>query len=461
MHSHCTMTLASGQSGFIVTSSLRNPVRGMHWQRAGAVMAAWALVLLAIAPARASASDFPAERSRMVDQEIVAAGVKDARVVQAMRDTPRHEFVPLNQRGNAYYDMALAIGWGQTISPPFIVAYMTEALDPKPGDKVLEIGTGSGYQAAVLSPLVSEVYTIEIVKPLGERAARTLKRLKYDNVFVKVGDGYQGWPEHAPFDKIIVTCSPEKVPPKLIEQLREGGRMLVPVGERYQQSLYAFTKENGELTRTALLPVLFVPMTGKAEDGREVLPDPQTPRLVNGGFESIDPSTQPPDESEPAAVASASPGVPPEREAPAPDGWYYRRQLHWESGKDAPEGERYATFRNTTPGRGAQALQGLAVDGRFVKQLQVSLWVKGENLRLGETPQQQPLLSITFFDENRGQTGYAFVGPWRDSFDWKHVSETIRVPLKSREAIVCLGLCGATGEASFDDVRIERAGTAK
>ena len=138
--------------------------------------------------------------------------------------------------------MALPIGEQQTISPPFIVAYMTQEIDPQPTDRVLEIGTGSGYQAAMLSPLVKEVYTIEIVEPLGKRAARTLKRLGYKNVFAKVGDGYLGWPEAAPFDKIIVTCSPEKVPQPLVDQLKDGGLMIVPVGERYQQNLYLFRK---------------------------------------------------------------------------------------------------------------------------------------------------------------------------------------------------------------------------
>ena len=166
-------------------------------------------------------------RDRMVDEEIVAAGVSHRGVIRAMRTTPRHEFVPLAQRRYAYLDMALPIGESQTISPPFVVAYMTELLDPKPGDKVLEIGTGSGYQAAVLSGLVREVYTIEIVEKLGRRAARTLKRLKYANVYAKIGDGYQGWPEKAPCDKILVTCSPERVPAPLVAQLKEGGRMVV------------------------------------------------------------------------------------------------------------------------------------------------------------------------------------------------------------------------------------------
>ena len=143
---------------------------------------------------------------------------------------------------------------------------------------MLEIGTGSGYQAAVLSPLVKDVYTIEIVEQLGKHAKLTLKRLKYTNVHTKIGDGYHGWPEQAPFDKIIVTCSPEKVPQALVDQLKEGGRMIVPVGERYQQMLYLFKKEDGKLKSEALCPTLFVPMTGKAEDQRQVKPDPLHPQ---------------------------------------------------------------------------------------------------------------------------------------------------------------------------------------
>ena len=313
----------------------------------------------------------------MVDEEIVAAGVKNKRVIEAMRNTPRHEFVPLGQRKNAYFDMALPIGEGQTISPPFVVAYMTEAIDPQPTDKVLEIGTGSGYQAAVLSKLVSEVYTIEIVAPLGHKAAKALEKLRYDNVHVKVGDGYQGWPEHAPFDKIIVTCSPEKVPPALVEQLREGGRMVIPVGERYQQTLYLLKKNDGKMVSEALQPTLFVPMTGKAEAGREVLPDPTRPTIENGGFESV------------------------AGDPPAPTGWHYQRQLKIVDGKDAPEGERYVTFSNALPGRNSHALQGFAVDGRKVTQLQLSAQVRGQDIRPGQNAQQLPGIVISFYDENR------------------------------------------------------------
>ncbi|MGE0758666.1 MAG: protein-L-isoaspartate(D-aspartate) O-methyltransferase, partial [Pirellulaceae bacterium] len=231
-------------------------------------------------PPRAAAqptSSYDSARQRMVDESVVGTGVKDPRVVRAMRATPRHEFVDAAYRSQAYFDMALPIGSNQTISSPFIVAYMTQSLDPQPTDRVLEIGTGSGYQAAVLSPLVAEVRTIEIVEALGLKAAQTLKRLNYANVFVKVGDGFQGWPEHAPFDKIIVTCSPEKPPQPLIDQLREGGLMVIPVGERYQQTLYLMRKKNGELIAEALQPTLFVPMTGAAEEARQIQPDPTEP----------------------------------------------------------------------------------------------------------------------------------------------------------------------------------------
>ena len=194
-----------------------------------------------------------AARQRMVTTAVIDAGVKNPRVIEAMRTTPRHEFVPRASRKLAYEDMALPIGDQQTISSPFIVAFMTEAVDPQPTDRVLEIGTGSGYQAAVLSGLVQDVYTIEIVESLGQTAQRTLESVcATSNVHVKIGDGFQGWPEHAPFDKIIVTCSPESVPQPLIDQLREGGLIVIPVGTRYQQVLHLMRKRDGKLvTRIA------------------------------------------------------------------------------------------------------------------------------------------------------------------------------------------------------------------
>jgi protein-L-isoaspartate(D-aspartate) O-methyltransferase len=210
-------------------------------------------------------SDFAAERQRMVQQQLVTRGINDARVLGAMAKVPREEFVPPESRGASYEDGPLPIGYGQTISQPYIVAFMTEQLRPKPSDRVLEIGTGSGYQAAILSELVSDVYSIEIVEPLAKNAEATLQRLGYKNVHVKVGDGYKGWPEEGAFDAIIVTCAPDKVPQPLVDQMKDGGRMIIPVGDRFAQELYLLEKKNGQLKQSATLPVRFVPMTGERQ----------------------------------------------------------------------------------------------------------------------------------------------------------------------------------------------------
>jgi protein-L-isoaspartate(D-aspartate) O-methyltransferase len=409
------------------------------------LMGLLALTLIAgnLDAAPPSAKALEAARERMVKDDIAGAGIKDERVVASIRSTPRHEFMPAAQRDLAYYDMACPIGEGQTISPPFVVAYMTEQLHPQPEDKVLEIGTGSGYQAAVLSPLVKEVYSIEIVKPLGERAARTLKRLGYQNVFTKVGDGYQGWPEHAPFDKIIVTCSPEKVPPKLVEQLREGGRMIVPVGERYRQTLHLFTKQDGKLEATALLPTLFVPMTGAAEARREKLPDPLHPHIANGGFEDAIETSE-------AVDNDATPQQP----KLTPLGWHYQRQMRLVENDDAPEGKNYVTFSNATQGRNAMALQGMAIDGRKVHSFEFSIWVRANRVRPGASDQELPMVMFVFYDENRNEVGITWAGPWSGTFDWKQETEQLDVPPRAREVIVRIGLHGATGEISFDDLKL-------
>lgn len=213
--------------------------------------------------------EYQSLRHRMVDHQLTAPGrdISNPRVLDVMRAIPRHEFVPEESRDRAYADSALPIGHGQTISQPFIVAFMTQALDPRPGDRVLEIGTGSGYQAAVLSPLVHEVRTIEIVPELAARARATLDRLGYDNVHVKSGDGFSGWPEHAPFDAIIVTCAPEDIPQPLVDQLRDGGRLVIPVGPTGgNQNIHLIEKNGDTLTTRKILPVRFVPMTGKSQE---------------------------------------------------------------------------------------------------------------------------------------------------------------------------------------------------
>lgn len=206
--------------------------------------------------------DWAAQRQRMVEEQIRARGVTDPATLAAMLAVPRHEFVPVESRALSYRDYPLPIGHDQTISQPYIVAYMTEALRVKRGSKVLEIGTGSGYQAAVLAAMGVDVYSIEIVEPLGKRAMALLERLGY-RVRVRVGDGYRGWPAAAPFDGIVVTAAPPSIPTPLVEQLAEGGRMVVPVG-RGVQDLQVLVKTGGKLVLKDTLPVRFVPMVGEA-----------------------------------------------------------------------------------------------------------------------------------------------------------------------------------------------------
>ncbi len=392
------------------------------------------LVLLAAAgdTAAQTRAQYEEARHKLVDEILVPSGVTNKRVVEAMRNTPRHEFVTLALRRQAYLDMALPIGDQQTISSPLIVSQMTQALEPQPGDKVLEIGTGSGYQAAVLSPLVKDVYTIEIVDALGKSATRVLKRLGYDNVHVKVGDGYLGWPAHAPFDKIIVTCSPEKVPQPLTDQLADGGLMVVPVGERYSQTLYLFRKKDGKLESEALIPTLFVPMTGKAEEVRAVRPDPANPKLVNGGFEE---------------EAFKSGGQP---------GWYYERLVKWSADEKSPDGGHHVLFENEQVGLDAHLLQGLAIDGRKVHELAISGWVKLDQVVIGTGREMAPAFGLTLYDEQRRDLGTLIVGPFHGTSEWHEEAKSFRIPPAAREGIFRIGLFGATGKAAFDKLQIKK-----
>ena len=209
---------------------------------------------------------FDAARAEMVREQLTGPGrdIRHAGVLRAMGKVPRHRFVPPDHQSHAYSDHPLPIGHGQTISQPYVVAFMSERLDPQPADRVLEIGTGSGYQAAVLAELVAEVYSIEIIEPLARSAEATLAGLGYTNVHVRAGDGYLGWPEAAPFDAVIVTCAPDHVPPALISQVKDGGRLIIPVGGRFNQELVLLEKRGTNVEQRAVLPVRFVPMTGEA-----------------------------------------------------------------------------------------------------------------------------------------------------------------------------------------------------
>lgn len=374
---------------------------------------------------------YQAAREKLVREVLIPGGVRDERVLNSIRSTPRHEFVPASQQDRAYFDLALPIGDKQTISSPYIVSVMTEALEPKPTDKVLEIGTGSGFQAAVLSPLVKDVYTIEIVKPLGERATKVLERLGYKNVHTRIGDGFLGWPEAAPFDKIIVTCSPEKVPQPLVDQLAEGGLMIVPVGERYQQTLYSMRKVDGKLEQVALRPTLFVPMTGEAEDKREAKPDPAHPKIINGDFE------------QPLINAEHVPG------------WYYQFGLRVERSDHAPAGPQYVEFQNDVPGRPTLLLQGIPLDGRVVRRIRISGYVSTEGVKPASEKEDAPAIVIQFFDEDRKRIALYYAGPFIGNRKWHKESKDIEVPHVAREAIVTIGMFGGVGTARFDGIELE------
>lgn len=216
-------------------------------------------------PTAAEADPYAEFRREMVENQLRARDITDQRVLEVMARVPRHRFVPEDQQRRAYNDHPLPIGHGQTISQPYIVALMTQLAAPKPGDRALDVGTGSGYQAAVLAELCKEVFSIEIVEPLAEQAKKRLAELGYKNIQVRAGDGYRGWPEHAPFDVIIVAAAPTHVPQPLVEQLAPGGRMVLPVGG-YPQQLTLITKgADGTVRRKVVAPVLFVPMTGEAQ----------------------------------------------------------------------------------------------------------------------------------------------------------------------------------------------------
>ena len=392
----------------------------------------WALLFAShnLVCAAGTTDRYAAARERMVREDIAASGVTDARVLESMRLTRRHEFVPAVQRPLAYFDMSLPIGQRQTISGPFVVAFMTEQLDPRPTDRVLEIGTGSGYQAAVLSPLVGMVYSIEIEETLGRRATATLRKLGYKNIVTKIGDGFAGWPEKAPFDKVIVTCSPEEIPQPLIDQLANGGLMIIPVGERYDQTLVRLKKENDRLERTDLVPSLFVPMTGIAEATRDVQPDGSKPALANADFEDCLPGST------------------------TPKSWYYGRQEQLIESDDAPQGRRYLMLENREPGRPSHIFQGFPINGLKVSHLTIGLNLRLSQVGRGQQANEWPGVAVRFFDQTRSRSNRVVLGPFPTHNVWEHISGKMMVPIWAREGILQIGLMGASGRMEVDHIEL-------
>ncbi|MDR2345410.1 MAG: protein-L-isoaspartate(D-aspartate) O-methyltransferase [Planctomycetaceae bacterium] len=385
----------------------------------------------------------------MVEYELLPQkGLTNEYVLDVMKRIPRHRFVLPAYRRDAYRDRAIAIGESQTISPPYIVCYMTSQLLPKPTDKILEIGTGSGYQAAVLSLLADEVYTIEIVEKLGKKAENLLRELGFDNVKVKIGDGYKGWAEAAPFDSIIVTCSPESIPQPLIEQLREGGRIIIPLGERYQQAFYLGRKVEGKLVKEILAPALFVPMTGEAEEKRQIQPDPKNPVIVGGDFEES-------------------------RKDGTPIGWHYSRNVTILSNQigdgtvlvaKIPSGKFFARFKSgvskvTNPKTQqlpefSQILQGFPIDGKAIKTITVSYFARGIDIVPLNGKAQTATGLVMLFDEARDQIAEIPICHVRGNFGWQKFTETINIPSKAKEAILLIGLPAAIGTLDVDNIKM-------
>ena len=407
-------------------SKLAGQISQCHW-----VLALGLLLSNNVALFAQNKDRFDTLRENLVTNVLIPGGISDPRVLQSVGATPRHEFVPKQYKLQAYQDIAIPIGESQTISSPFIVSLMTQSLKPQPSDRVLEIGTGSGYQAAILSPLVNEVFTIEIVEKLGRETTQLLADLGYKNVFCKIGDGFKGWPEYAPFDKIIVTCSPEEVPVPLIEQLKEDGLMIIPDGERYQQMLYLMRKVDGKLEREALQPTLFVPMTGTAEQQRKVPPDPKNPSLHNGSFEED---------------LIKSEHIP---------GWYYKFGCSVVKDAKAPDGNMVTEFRSDNGKEPSMLLQGVAIDGSVVKKIRLSGFIFTENVTIGKDKEKSPSIAIQFFDSNRNRIGYNYIGGFKGSRPWKLEERVFSVPSGTREAIVSVGLFGAEGLARFDKISLE------
>lgn len=407
-------------------------IGSIQLRSAASLVSLWMLLCtLAMAQQGDGKDPYAVERERLIRNVLIPGGIKDPRVLDSVAKTLRHEFVPSQYVKQAYLDIAIPIGESQTISSPFIVSLMTEALEPKSTDKVLEIGTGSGYQAAILSPLVQDVYTIEIVEDLGQRTTELLANLGYKNVHCRIGDGFKGWPEQAPFDKIIVTCSPADVPKPLVEQLKEGGLMVIPVGERYQQMLYLMRKKGDKLEREALTPTLFVPMTGDAEKTRTVQPDPKHPELSNTGFE------------EPLIRDFHIPG------------WYYQFGCKQIEDSQAPTGKFVVEFQGTDPQLPNMLLQGMPIDGRAVRKIKLGAWIKLENVKVGRDKEKSPSVAIQWFDSNRNRIGYNYVGGFKGTRGWKLEERVFNVPMEAREAIVSIGMFGAEGTAWFDGIVLE------
>lgn len=400
----------------------------------GLFLATAALCFVAPQPAAAQSGmrELLEARRIMVNEEIAAQGIENQKLLEAMREVPRELFIPLHKRDLAYLNVAITYGDGNVILPPLVTAHLIEKLDPQKNDKVLVIGAGSGYSTALISRMSREVYAVEIDRAVATTAEETLRSLKYTNVKLRVGDGFEGWKEHAPYQRIIVECSPDSVPRPLVDQLAEEGTLLVPTGSEFDQTMYLCKKVNGELTTLSLWPTLLVPMKGKAEELRSHSGLLRTPSILNGGFEEIVPSTK-----------------------DVPTNWAYVRQGNVVEDSSCPEGSHALSFVNVTRGVAATAIQAFPVDGKNVSELTLACKIWGKDIRPGQNRQQLPRMEVRFYDEKLRYVGGDWMGGWNMTFSWVKKDHVFNVPRPAKFAVLRIGLGGATGEIRFDDIRLE------
>ena len=460
-------------------------------------------------PRLTSPSDDPtaAARNRMVQRHLVERGLKNPRVLDAFRTVPRHRFLPPKTQRQAYDDESIPIGEGQTITPPYDVAFMTEVLDPKPTDRVYEVGTGSGYQSAILSRLVKDVYSIEIHAPLSKRATQVHKDLGYTNIHTRIGDGYVGWPEAAPFDAIIVTCAPTKVPQPLFDQLKEGGRMVIPIGDRFNQMVHLIIKKDGKrVDQRAEADIV------RADDGprsgrggrrptrggavQEGFRQGRSPAKMTTGTGSVPTRERQTPRSRRDDVGSSCcigrvglrscwqascgtawrscfaqeelierPGPPPvdnleadENKDGVPDGWYNARDVKWMTEGGAPVGPALRSLRVHSARPAGAAEPRLRCRRPQDRGDRPWLWIRQNNIQVGEREGDEPGLMIDFLGVRAPPpVSRGIFGPWTHSVRdrWTRVAKRIPVPPGTKDAIMSVGLMGATGTLDFDGLTVD------
>lgn len=380
------------------------------------------------------------EARKMVEREILPQHEwEDPIVLSAIMRTARDRFVPASYKKTAFRDLAVPLGRSRYQQAPSLLAYMTEELDVRPDEKVLHIGTGSGYYTAVLSLLAKEVYTVELDETLGNRASQTFEKLAYTNIYTKIADGYDGWEEHAPFDRIVFTCSPETVPEPLVKQLREGGVMIVPLGEPFRQVLYRCKKKGEELQKEFLLPYPFELMEGEAQSRRQTKPDPERPELSNGHFERF-------------------------HENGEPYGWFSMTNAIVREVPDAPEGRHFLKLEvnsfSSDEARFARAEQSFALEGKNVSRLHLEAFLRGDRLETlsARNVRASASMILLCYDESDRLLQRYDLAPVSGSFDWKAFQCEISVPKKTKKATLILTLSDRTGTLEFDALSVRKAG---